>query len=97
MRQDLQPGYRMRPANLDDIAAVVAAGRACHLADIGELERLSQASIASRRNSVNSSRNSMPWSQYAQNLPRPCASPTSDERGTSDQIPAAWEGLMNET
>jgi ribosomal protein S18 acetylase RimI-like enzyme len=36
MRSDLPPGYRMRAATLDDIPAVVAVGRACNLAEIGE-------------------------------------------------------------
>lgn len=36
MRPQLPPGYRLRHASLDDIAAVAAVGRACDLADIGD-------------------------------------------------------------
>jgi mycothiol synthase len=38
MRPDLPPGYRIRAATLDDIPAVVAVGRACNLAEIGEFD-----------------------------------------------------------
>jgi mycothiol synthase len=38
MQPDLPPGYRIRAATLDDIPAVVAVGRACNLAEIGEFD-----------------------------------------------------------
>ena len=44
MRPDLPLGYRIRPAIVDDIPAVVAVGRACDLQDIGEYD-ISESSV----------------------------------------------------
>jgi ribosomal protein S18 acetylase RimI-like enzyme len=38
MQPHLPSGFRMRSATLDDIPAVVAVGRACNLAEIGEID-----------------------------------------------------------
>jgi mycothiol synthase len=38
MEPHLPPGFRMRTATPDDIPAVVAVGRACNLAEIGEID-----------------------------------------------------------
>jgi hypothetical protein len=35
---ELPPGFRVRNATLDDVPAVAAVGRACDLADIGEID-----------------------------------------------------------
>ncbi|MDP9184664.1 MAG: GNAT family N-acetyltransferase [Actinomycetota bacterium] len=38
MSSELPPGFRIRNATLDDVPAVAAVGRACDLADIGEID-----------------------------------------------------------